>query len=216
MSNASADTLLKELNQQQREAVEHIDGPLLIIAGPGSGKTRVITQRIAYLIRVTGVSPHRIAAVTFTNKAAKEMRKRISVGAPEDREDTLLSPIDNRYVTISTFHTFCASVLRRDGEAINLPHDYSIYDDDDQMATVKRCMKDAGIDTKQFAPRAILSRISNAKSQFLDAEGFAMTQSNYYEELVTKVFERYDASLRAASAVDFDDLLLRVLFLDSI
>lgn len=209
MSNVSADALLKGLNQQQREAVEHINGPLLIIAGPGSGKTRVITHRIAYLIRVTGISPHRIAALTFTNKAAKEMRQRISVGTPEDHGGAPLSPLDNRYVTISTFHTFCASVLRRDGETINIPHDYSIYDDGDQMATIKRCMKDAGIDTKQFSARAILSRISNAKSQFLNAEGFAMTQSNYYEELVSKVFERYDASLRAASAVDFDDLLLR-------
>ncbi|MBM3944526.1 MAG: hypothetical protein FJ317_03425, partial [SAR202 cluster bacterium] len=199
MSNTSAENLLKGLNAQQREAVEHINGPLLIVAGPGSGKTRVITHRIAYLVRVVGVNPHRIAAVTFTNKAAREMRARL---------ETLLGPSIHD-LTATTFHAFCAQVLRRDGAALKLNPKFSIYDDDDQMGAVKRAMKDAGIDTKQFAPRAVLSVISNAKSQLLDAAGFAATKGNYFEELVAKVYERYDAGLRAASAVDFDDLLLK-------
>jgi DNA helicase-2/ATP-dependent DNA helicase PcrA len=203
VSNTSAETLLKGLNARQREAVEHIQGPLLIVAGPGSGKTRVITHRIAYLVRVCGVSPHRIAAVTFTNKAAREMKERL---------ERLLGPASSD-LTASTFHTFCAAVLRREGDAIKLSRDFTIYDDDDQTALIKRAMKETGVDPKQFAPRAILSAISGAKSQLLDAEGFRLNRRNYFDEIVAKVFERYGQLLTAASALDFDDLLLKTYFL---
>ncbi|MBM3948326.1 MAG: AAA family ATPase [SAR202 cluster bacterium] len=203
MSNASAENLLKGLNAPQREAIEHIQGPLLIVAGPGSGKTRVITHRIAYLVRICGVSPHRIAAVTFTNKAAREMKERL---------ERLLGPA-SRELTASTFHTFCAAVLRREGEAIKLSRDFTIYDDDDQVSIIKRAMKETGVDPKQFAPRAILSAISGAKSQLLDAEGFRLNRRNYFDEIVAKVFERYGKLLAAASALDFDDLLLKTYYL---
>ena len=141
--------LLSELNPPQKKAVETIDGPLLIMAGPGSGKTRVITSRIAYLVRNCGVSPHRIAAVTFTNKAAKEMQGRLQ---------SLLGQ-GIRGLTSGTFHSFCAMTLRIDGELVGLGRDFVIFDDDDQINTIKRGMKETDIDPKRFSPRSILSAI---------------------------------------------------------
>ncbi len=190
---------LEGLNPKQREAVETIEGPLLIVAGPGSGKTRVITHRIAYLSRVVGVTPYRIAAVTFTNKAAREMRTRL---AP------MLGP-GIEHLTVSTFHAFCAMVLRRDGEALKLDRNFSIYDDSDQLSLVKRAMLDADIDPKRYAPRAVLSAISNAKSQLLDVEGFALKAGNYFDEIVRRVYSGYDNLLAQSKALDFDDLLFK-------
>ena len=196
-----ATDILQELNPQQREAAEHIDGPLLIIAGPGSGKTRVITHRIAYLVRVCGVSAYRIAAVTFTNKAAREMRQRLHA----------LLGADARDLTMSTFHAFCAMVLRREGDIIGLDRNFAIYDNADQLALLKRSMTEVNVDPKQSSPRAIQSRISSAKSQLIGVEGFA--QESYFDEIVHRVYERYQELLSQSSAVDFDDLLLRTHFL---
>ena len=195
--------ILEGLNPKQREAVETIEGPLLIVAGPGSGKTRVITHRIAYLVRVCGVTPHRIVAVTFTNKAAREMTQRLA---------HLLGP-GVRDLTAGTFHSFCAMILRRDGEPIRLDRNFAIYDDADQLELIKRSMKEVGVDPKQFAPRAVQSAISSAKSQLLGVEGFALRGENYFDEIVLRVYERCEQLLTYSSAVDFDDLLLKTHFL---
>ena len=191
--------ILDGLNANQRAAVTAIDGPLLIIAGPGSGKTRVITRRIAYIARVVGITPYRIAAVTFTNKAAREMRQRLA---------SLLGQASEQ-VTTSTFHAFCASVLRRESERIGIDRDFAIYDDADQMALMKRTLIELELDPKRYPPRAILSAISGAKSQLLGVEGLTQRSSNYWDEIVARAYERYDDLLRQSSAVDFDDLLLK-------
>ena len=195
--------VLEELNPKQREAVETIEGPLLIVAGPGSGKTRVITHRIAYLVRVCGVAPYRIVAVTFTNKAAKEMRLRLAKllgGAVRD-------------LAAGTFHSFCAMMLRREGEAIGLDRNFAIYDDADQLDLIKRGMDETDVDPKRFAHRAIQSAISSAKSQLLGVEGFGLRRENYFDEVVLRVYERYELLLAQSSAVDFDDLLFKTHFL---
>ena len=194
-----ATDILEGLNPKQREAVETIDGPLLIVAGPGSGKTRVITHRIAYLVRVCGVRPHRIAALTFTNKAAREMRHRLGE----------LLGLAVKDLTAGTFHAFCAMILRREGEAIGLNRDFAIYDDADQVDLIKRSMKELEIDPKRFAPRAVLSTISSAKSELIGTEGFGLRRENYFDEVVLRVYERYQDLLAQSSAVDFDDLLFR-------
>ena len=191
------EALLSGLNPPQREAVQCVDGPLLIVAGPGSGKTRVITHRIAYLNRRVGISPGRIAAVTFTNRAAREMRNRLAA---------LLGDGAGR-LTAGTFHALCAMILRRDGEAIGLPSDYVIMDDEDQMSLVKQAMEQTSIDPKRFPPRSILSAIGKAKSQLLGPDALAAQADDYYGEVVHRVFTAYQAALARSRAVDFDDLL---------
>ena len=176
---------------------------MLILAGPGSGKTRVITHRIAYLVRVAGVTPYRIAAVTFTNKASREMRLRL---------DALLGPAA-RDLTVGTFHSFCAMLLRREGGNIGLDRNFAIYDDADQISLIKRSMKEVDVDPKRFSPRAIQSSMSSAKSVLLGVEGFGMKKENYFDEIVHRVFERYDYLISQSGAVDFDDLLLKTYFL---
>ena len=195
--------LLSDLNDRQREAVQAIDGPLLIVAGPGSGKTRFITSRIAYLMRVVGVSPARIAAVTFTNKAAREMKTRVEsvAGFGSDR------------LTIGTFHAFCARMLRQDGEALGLDRNYVIYDDADQIDVIKRSMAEVEVDPKSFSPRNVQSKISGAKSQLLTADGFAENTTDYFEEVVSRVYTRYEELMAQSNAVDFDDLLLKAYLL---
>ncbi len=191
--------LLEGLNTNQREAVETIGGPLLIIAGPGSGKTRVIAHRIAYLVRQCGVRPYRIAAVTFTNKAAREMRERL--------HRLLGTEADN--LTMATFHALCAMILRREVQNTGLEANFAIYDDDDQITLIKRSMEEINVDPRRFAPRAILSAISNAKSQLIDAEQFAYHRQTYLDEIVHRTYQRYQELLVQGNAVDFDDLLLR-------
>ena len=177
--------ILEGLNPAQREAAETIEGPVLIVAGPGSGKTRVITHRIAYLVRVCGVGPHRIAAVTFTNKAAREMRGRL--------ERLLGSRAEG--LTCSTFHSLCVSILRRDGHHIGLDRSFVIYDDDDTMALLKRAMEEGQIDPKRYPLRAVSNIISGAKSKLIDPEAFAGVVSSYYDEIVLRIYERYEALL---------------------
>ncbi|MDP2932099.1 MAG: UvrD-helicase domain-containing protein [Chloroflexota bacterium] len=192
--------ILTELNTAQREAVESIQGPVLIIAGPGSGKTRVITHRIAYLIKVVGVSPHRILAVTFTNKAAREMEARLQRLVGGSVGD----------LTLGTFHAICARILRRDGKAIGVDPRFVIYDDEDQISLVKRSIQDVGVDPKQYAPRAIASAISSAKSRMLAPKDYLSHGRSYFEEVSGRVYERYQQLLTESSALDFDDLLVKV------
>ncbi|MCD5404605.1 MAG: AAA family ATPase [SAR202 cluster bacterium] len=191
--------LLEGLNPAQKEAVETVDGPLLIVAGPGSGKTRVITHRIAYLVREYEISPFNILAMTFTNKAAREMRERLDrlVGS---RSDAL---------TVGTFHSFCAKVLRIDGHNLGLDTNYSIYDADDQAKIIKDSMELAEIDPKRNPPRAILSMISNAKNKMWDSRTFTKNADNYFEEICAQVYHHYEEALTRNNAVDFDDLLMK-------
>ena len=201
MTQQAREALLEGLNPAQREAVEHVDGPMLIVAGPGSGKTRVITQRIGYLVQQVGIAPGRIAAVTFTNRAAREMRGRL---------ERLLGG-RARYLTAGTFHAMCAMILRRDGEAIGLSFDFVIMDDDDQMRLIKSAMEIVEIDPKRFPPRALLGAISSAKSQLLGPDGLALRATGYYDEVVQKVFVEYQKSMTRSHGVDFDDLLTKTI-----
>jgi len=196
--------LLDKLNPQQREGVEAVDGPVLILAGAGSGKTRVITHRIAYLIDQRGVAPDSILAVTFTNKAAAEMAERVDklIG-----HNSLAKPL------ISTFHSFCVRLLRRDIEVLRignegLTRNFAIYDEADQQATVKTVMRRMGLDDKQLTPRVVLSKISWAKNHMIDPQEFYLQSSDPTSERVAHIFEGYRAELRKANALDFDDLLL--------
>jgi DNA helicase-2/ATP-dependent DNA helicase PcrA len=191
--------ILAELNPAQREAVEAISGPVLILAGPGSGKTRVITHRVAYLIKVCGVSPHRIMAVTFTNKAAREMQERLT---------SLVGPAVND-LTLGTFHAICARILRRDGQAIGVSPRFVIYDDEDRLSLIKRSLQELKLDPKQYAPAAIASAISAAKSRTMTPADYAQHSRSYFDEIVGRVYEHYQELLQQSSALDFDDLLMR-------
>ena len=195
--------ILEGLNPAQREAVETIEGPLLIIAGPGSGKTRVITHRVAYLVHVCRVTPYRMVAVTFTNKAAREMKDRLErlVGTRADQ------------LSVGTFHAFCAGLLRREGSHVGLDSSFSIYDDEDQMSLLKQAMEQAELDPKSFPPRAVHGVISRAKSVMMDANTLRLNRQSYFEEQAAKAYERYEELLTRNNAVDFDDLLLKVVHL---
>ena len=211
--------VLAGLNEPQREAVEAVDGPLLILAGPGSGKTRVITHRIAYLVRERGVSPHSIAAVTFTNKAAREMRERLFGKSQGDPAAPLLGGLWNMRhdFTVATFHALCARILRIDGEHVGLDRDFVIYDQEDQLEVVKQAMESQEIDPKRFPPRSILSAISAAKSGLIEADDYTPGRHAPIEEIIRMVYRRYQELLQRNNAVDFDDLLLKtyVLFRDN-
>jgi DNA helicase-2/ATP-dependent DNA helicase PcrA len=196
--------LLDKLNPQQREAVEAVDGPVLILAGAGSGKTRVITHRIAYLIEERGVAPDSILAVTFTNKAAAEMAERV---------DALLGHSSLAKPLLSTFHSFCVRLLRRDIEVLRignqgLTKSFAIYDEADQQSLVKQVMRRMGLDTKQLTPRVVLSRISWAKNHMFDPQEFYLQSTDPISERVAHIFEAYRKELQKANALDFDDLLL--------
>ncbi len=196
--------LLDKLNPQQREAVEAVDGPVLILAGAGSGKTRVITHRIAYLIEERGVAPDSILAVTFTNKAAAEMAERV---------DKLLAHGSLAKPLLSTFHSFCVRLLRRDIEALRIGNEgltrtFAIYDESDQQSLVKQVMRRMGLDDKQLTPRVVLGRISWAKNHMLDPQEYYLGSADPTSEKVAHIFEAYRQELRKANALDFDDLLL--------
>jgi DNA helicase-2/ATP-dependent DNA helicase PcrA len=190
--------LLESLNPVQREAVLHTDGPVLIVAGAGSGKTRALTHRIAYLIREKHVSPYAILAITFTNKAAREMA---------DRVEALLGERVARGMWILTFHSACARVLRREHEHLGLPSAFTIYDEGDTERLIASVLKDLNIDNKRFPPRAMAAAIGRAKDHVLSAMEFLGAAGNFYEQTIAKVYEGYEARKRAAGALDFDDLI---------
>jgi DNA helicase II / ATP-dependent DNA helicase PcrA len=192
-------TLLDALNPPQREAVLHEGGPLLVLAGAGSGKTRVLTHRIAHLIRERGVAPHSIIAITFTNKAAGEMRERLQ---------GLVGPGAARALWASTFHAACVRILRRDAGEVGYERDFSILDDADQLRLLKLCYDDVQADPKRFAPRAVLGRISDAKSRLLTPDDMAREVGSFSDQVAVRLYERYQDRLRASQAMDFDDLLM--------
>lgn len=210
--------ILDLLNEKQKEAVQSVDGPLLILAGPGSGKTRVITHRIAYLILELGVDANNIAAVTFTNKAAREMRERLFGKDRTGSGEALLNIYESQHnFTVSTFHSLCASILRADGSYVGLQKNFIIYDRDDQLSLVTKSMEIAGIDPKSFSNRAILDTISSAKSQLISARDYTPQGNNFIDNLVSQVYLAYQSLLDKNNAVDFDDLLLKtnILFRDN-
>jgi DNA helicase-2/ATP-dependent DNA helicase PcrA len=197
-------SLIANLNPEQRAAVEATDGPLLILAGAGSGKTRVITSRIAWLIREKGVSPDSILAVTFTNKAASEMAERV---------DRLLGHSSLAKPQISTFHSMCVRMLRRDIEALRvngegLTRSFAIYDENDQQSIVKQIMRRMGLDTKQLTPRTVLGKISWAKNHMVDPQEYYLGSKDPNSERIAHIYQGYKAELRKNNSLDFDDLLL--------
>ena len=194
--------LLVSLNPPQREAVTHPGGPLLVLAGAGSGKTRVLVHRIAHLIRERGIAPHRILAVTFTNKAAHEMRERI---------DALLGGPMARPIWIGTFHAICSRILRADGERIGIPATFTIYDGDDQRRVVRDCLSELGLDERRFPPAVMHAMIGRAKDEALDAARYAARATTFMEDAAARVWRAYQAVLSARAALDFDDLLCEVL-----
>ncbi|MFC4803052.1 DNA helicase PcrA [Neobacillus sp. GCM10023253] len=195
------DKLINGLNPEQQKAVKATDGPLLIMAGAGSGKTRVLTHRIAYLIVEKRVNPYNILAITFTNKAAREMKERIAKmmgGAAEE-------------IWISTFHSMCVRILRRDIDRIGFNRNFTILDSSDQQSVIKGILKEKNIDPKKFDPRAILGSISSAKNELIDPEEYAKTAGGYFEQVVSDVYEEYQKRLRKNQALDFDDLIMKTI-----
>ena len=207
----SPDPILDDLNPAQREAVETVDGPLLILAGPGSGKTRAITHRIAYLIKRLGISHRSIAAVTFTNKAAREMRDRLFGTSQSDPSSPLLGDMWHMRgdFTVATFHGFCIPILRREADYAGLNRAFVIYDQEDQLTVIQEAMEQLQIDPKRVPPRSILSAISSAKSQLIEADAYAGRLSGPMERYIGQTFQRYQEMLHSNSAVDFDDILLK-------
>ncbi len=191
------DKILGGLNAEQHQAVTHVDGPLLVLAGAGSGKTRVLTSRVAYLVAQGHAAPEQILAVTFTNKAAGEMKARIEK----------LTAIDQRRMQVSTFHSFSSLLLRFYGDHIGVPKNFTIYDEDDAMSLVKTSITELGLDIKTTAPAMVRGKISDAKSQLVDSTKYLTMAGNFITERVARVYELYQRKLFAARAVDFDDLL---------
>ncbi|WP_404408245.1 DNA helicase PcrA [Jeotgalibacillus malaysiensis] len=197
------DRLLNGMNPEQAKAIKATDGPLLIMAGAGSGKTRVLTHRIAYLMIEKGVAPYNILAITFTNKAAREMKDRVGSilgGAAED-------------VWISTFHSMCVRILRRDIDRIGYNRNFTILDSTDQQSVIKRILKDKNLDPKKFDPRGILAAISSAKNELTTPEQFAKDAGSYFDQTISEVFTEYQKRLRKNSALDFDDLIMQTIHL---
>ncbi|MDW0117911.1 DNA helicase PcrA [Sporosarcina thermotolerans] len=203
MNEIAAD-LLVGMNPEQARAVKKTEGPLLIMAGAGSGKTRVLTHRIAYLIVEKNVYPSNILAITFTNKAAREMRNRI---------DGLLGPGTGERMWVSTFHSMCVRILRRDIDRIGIAKSFSILDGSDQLTVIKNVLKERNIDPKQYDPRAMLGAISSAKNECIDAENFKgqINPHNPYEKTIATVYEGYTKKLRQNQSLDFDDLIMMTL-----
>jgi DNA helicase-2/ATP-dependent DNA helicase PcrA len=192
--------LLSSLNPEQRSAVLQTDGPVLILAGAGSGKTRVIAHRIAYLVSNGLSEPDRILAVTFTNKAAGEMRSRVEA----------LLGVDCRQMWISTFHALCARLLRREGPHVGLSRDFVIYDSSDQLSVMKQALKELGLDDSTVQPRMALSRISHAKNRMEGPDAFASASAyDFRTQQIQKLYAIYTRALKEANALDFDDLLLK-------
>src|SRR4051812_2513265 len=198
-TTAAQDRLLEGLNDPQREAVLYPGGPMLVLAGAGSGKTRVLTHRIAHLVDTDQARPGEILAITFTNKAAKEMRERVEM---------LVGP-RTRAMWVMTFHSACARMLRQHGDKLGFTRSFTIYDEADSVRLVKRCIEDLDIDPKRFTPRAIKRQISNAKNLLLDADGYREKVSSYFEQTAADVYDRYQSQIHSMNAMDFDDLLFQ-------
>src|SRR3990167_3809021 len=188
-----SDDFFNELNQQQKEAVSYINGPSIILAGAGSGKTRVLVYKVLNLIKNQHVSPLQIVMITFTNKAANEMKKRLGL---------------QRLGYIGTFHSFCCQILRREGHQIDIDHDFIIYDQDDQISLIKKVIKN--LEVKKYSPAYFLKRISAAKNQLITPERYLEMFSDYNVSLVTEVYKNYQKELRKNKALDFDDLIVEV------
>lgn len=200
----SRETILKGLNPQQQEAVETTEGPLLVVAGAGSGKTSVLTRRIAYLVEEKGVAPWNILAITFTNKAATEMKERVQ---------KLLGPA-GQDVWMSTFHALCVRILRRDADKIGYSRNFSIADSSEQVTLIKHIEKDLNINPKQYNPRAILSAISNAKNDLLNPKDFEAASGNRpFDQVVSEIYKEYQKRLVQDQIMDFDDLIMQTLVL---
>src|SRR4029079_19782764 len=191
--------LLEGLNPPQKAAVTHGDGPLLILAGAGSGKTRVLTHRLAYLIHSGRARAHEILAITFTNKAAQEMRERVEI----------LLGRSTRGMWVMTFHASCARMLRAEAPRLGYTRQFTIYDQADARRLVKRGIDELGIDPKRFTPAALHNQISDAKNKLRDAEAYRQLVGSYFEQTVADVFEVYERDLHRMNAMDFDDLLVR-------
>jgi DNA helicase-2/ATP-dependent DNA helicase PcrA len=197
MAATTPETYLADLNPAQREAVLHTEGPVLVVAGAGSGKTRVLTRRIAHLLGAVGVKPPEILAITFTNKAAGEMRERVGdlVGPPA------------RAAWVMTFHSACGRILRREAQRLGYRSNFTIYDGADQIRLVKRCLEELDRDPKRFTPRGIHSQISNAKNTLVSPEEYTDRVASFYDQTVAEVYDLYQKRLFASNAVDFDDML---------
>src|ERR1700691_816354 len=191
--------LLEGLNEPQREAVTHGEGPLLILAGAGSGKTRVLTHRVAFLIFTGQAHPSEILAITFTNKAAQEMRGRV--------EELLGGSM--RRMWLMTFHAACARIMRAHAERLGYTSRFTIYDQSDARRMVKRCIEEVGVDPKRFAPAAVHSQISQAKNKLLGASDCAQAIGSPFEQVLAEVYQLYESELLRMNAMDFDDLLFR-------
>jgi len=196
-------SLLKHLNKKQREAVERTDGPILVLAGPGSGKTRTLTHRIAYLITHHQIAPSEILAVTFTNKAAGEMQNRIKKLLASTDAPSTHSPF------IGTFHRFCVRLLHRHAELIGFAPSFVIYDADDQERLLKQLMKEEDIDKKRYPPSRISAAISHAKNTLQSVEE-SLKGRGPFQDIATRMAERYQSALQQSNAMDFDDLILFV------
>jgi DNA helicase-2/ATP-dependent DNA helicase PcrA len=198
MPVASPETYLAELNEAQREAVLHTEGPLLVVAGAGSGKTRVLTHRVAHLITAVGAQPQEILAITFTNKAAEEMRTRLY---------DLLGR-EARGIWILTFHAACGRILRREAPRLGYRTNFTIYDQADQIRLTKNCLEELERDTKRFVPRGVHAQISAAKNQLVSPDDYRERVASFYDQTVAEVYDLYQRRLHASNAMDFDDLLM--------
>ena len=198
---SSKSELLNGMNPRQKEAVLHTEGPLLLMAGAGSGKTRVLTHRIAYLIEEKEVNPWNILAITFTNKAAKEMKERVNAILEYGGED----------VWVSTFHSMCVRILRRDVDFIGYNRNFTIIDSSEQLSLMKRILKELNIDPKKYDPRSILGSISQAKNNLQNPQEFAKLQGSYYEEIAAKCYVAYQKELQYNQCMDFDDLIMNTI-----
>jgi len=196
--------ILENLNEKQLEAVTHFTGPLLVIAGAGSGKTRALTHRIAYLIQEKGISPWNILAVTFTNKAANEMKKRIGKLIMGDGPMT-----ESGLPTIGTFHSVCIRILRKHIHLLGYENGFVVYDDADQQILVKRIIENMGLDMKKVTPKAVLNHISNAKNQLLGPGQYLQYANDYFSEKVAEIFPKYQRALQQNNALDFDDIIMK-------
>ncbi len=197
------DDLLKGLNKEQQTAVKHTDGPLLIMAGAGSGKTRVLTHRIAYLLSEKDVAPRNVLAITFTNKAAREMKDRVK----------RLVGMDSEQIWVSTFHSMCVRILRRDIDRIGYNRNFTILDSSDQLSVIKQIIKNLNIDPKKFDPRAMLGQISSAKNELITPEAFNAEVGNFYERQVGEIYAAYQKMLQKNQSLDFDDLIMQTIHL---